>query len=90
MEGSQKCEAIAGRYCSGETPHGECMECMEFVNTCDSCLQAGSNESIGWNEGPEGTTLCDGCFSDLTATYPLTLSEAQARVDAARKMMEGL
>lgn len=31
-----------------------------------------------------------GIIDDLTATYPLTLSEAQARVDAARNMMEGL
>lgn len=29
-------------------------------------------------------------IADLTETYPLTLSEAQARVDAARKMMRGL
>jgi hypothetical protein len=57
----QKCGAIAGRYCSGETPESECLECMEHVNTCDECLSPGSNESIGWHEGSGGRTLCDDC-----------------------------
>jgi hypothetical protein len=62
MIARQPCGAIAGRYCSGESTPDECLECMDHVNTCDECHSAGSNESIGWHEGPSGQTLCDQCY----------------------------
>jgi hypothetical protein len=64
MRGKQPCGAIAGRFCSGEMDPEDCDECMEFVHTCDQCFSAGSSDSLGWNEGPNGETLCDQCFSE--------------------------
>lgn len=61
----QPCGALAGNFCSGETPVDDCMECLEFVTTCDNCRGAGSNESIGWYEGPNETTLCIDCYDLL-------------------------
>ena len=39
-----------------------CDNCLNFMNTCDECLEAGHMDAAGWNEGRNGETLCNACF----------------------------
>jgi hypothetical protein len=70
MTSPQRCTAINGRFCSGETPADECLECMEFVTTCDDCHMPGSNDCGGWHEGPDGRTLCEECLAACSVDDP--------------------
>ena len=88
---------LAGRYSLEDVS-------LEYPNR-DSAVQDGV-EFVHEDDAPEFSPKCwddlkvnhlqgklarlRAIIDDLTATYPLTLSEAQARVDAARKMMRGL
>lgn len=65
MSDKRRCGAIAGRFCSGEMSEDDCLECMDFVNTCDECLSPGSNEANGWYEGQNFQTLCAACYDKL-------------------------
>ena len=40
----------------------QCDHCLNFMNTCDECLEAGHQEAGCWHEAPDGRVLCDRCF----------------------------
>lgn len=41
-----------------------CNTCLNFMNTCDACLEAGHQEAGCWHEASDGRTLCDACFNE--------------------------
>lgn len=45
----------------------QCNHCLNFMNTCDLCHEAGHQDSHGWHEGPKGETLCDRCINEIGA-----------------------
>ena len=60
--GSDRCP-IAPKDCPNDDT---CDGCLEFMNTCDLCLEAGHMDAAGaWNEGHAGETLCNSCFEKL-------------------------
>lgn len=59
-----ECPALLSKVCPDDD---SCMECMEFITTCDRCHCAGHTDSVGWEgiEQPDGQprVLCRDCFS---------------------------
>ena len=39
----------------------DCMECMDFITTCDNCYVPGHTDSDGFFEQPDGRIFCWDC-----------------------------
>lgn len=51
----------------------DCMDCLEFLTTCDKCHDAGHTDSHGWVRQPDGKIYCWDC--DDTKNQTLTTKE---------------
>lgn len=63
-----KCEAIFAVDCTGEP---DCMNCVEWLATCDRCHCGGHTDSDGWrgieNEDGQPRVLCEDCYEIETS-----------------------
>ena len=64
IEPQQFCDAIFSRPCDAKD-QSDCLDCMEFVTTCDDCHAPGHTDAL-WRgiEQPNGQphVLCDDCW----------------------------